>query len=316
MSRRSSFGRAVSRDGFHSPAGSVMSRPGMVPNEAGKPVVRLPPPIRGPVAGMPTPSASMAPPMHPAGPNMHPPPPYPMPQHPLYRENRPIHPTPIHQPRPQKAVSVADIESPMGFPFNPPQPQQEQPFHQQVPQPVHGQGYVPESTGYPQPRHSHNPSQVSTATPLSQIPERAIHAQPFQPFPYQSQPYYPPSGYPPGAVFYPSPGTSTDYGSYNAPVQSTPSYVPPGQPVQYPIPPSAEQPASSNTVAHEANGTVYYYDSSQFQNAQYAPNAGYPAPPPQPPPPQGGVVGMGGMLTPPGTTYYYSQPQNGTVFYT
>lgn len=116
----------------------------------------------------------------------------PQPQHLAYRESRPA-PIPMHQPRPQKAVSVADIETPATFAFNPPQPQQEQPFHHQVPIPANGAGYPPDVAPH-------------TQTPLSHIPERAIHAQPFQPYDHpQPQAFYPPA-YGPGNAYYPVTG--------------------------------------------------------------------------------------------------------------
>ncbi|KAK2757890.1 hypothetical protein FQN54_004296 [Arachnomyces sp. PD_36] len=302
MSRRSSFGRATSREGVHSPAGSVLSRQ-MTGPEGGKPVVRLPPPVRPPaVAGpapFPPPNASPNTMFVPYNPQQ---PPYPPPQDPAYRENRPA-PIPMHQPRPQKTVSVADIESPAGLSFNPPQQQQEQPFHQQVPPPATGPGYAQGGPTYPHARHPSHPSQAS-GTPLSQIPERAIYAQPFQPYPFQQPAGFYPPNQPPGAVYYP------EYPGYNAPgpVPPGPGYAPAG-PQQAPYGMAAPGPAPtaepSGTVAHESNGMVYYYDSSQLYG-------GNPAMPrhsmPPAPPPAGGVVGMGGMMTPP-SGYYYPQPQ-------
>jgi hypothetical protein len=225
----------------------------------------------------------------PGGPPM---PIYPQPPNTVYRT-----PIPMHQPRPQKAVSVADIESPATFNFNPPQPQQEQPFHQQVPVPVSGPGYGPDAAPYPHGRHPSHASQAS-GTPLSQIPERAIHAQPFHPFGFPPPQPFHPSGYAP-TVFYP--GSDAEYPPYGAPAGPPgppPPFVAAGQQMPYVLPPpppgSGVQAAQSGTVAHEANGTVYFYDSSQLY-----PNHSYPT---------GGVVGMGGMMTPPGTTYYYPQP--------
>ncbi|KAJ5780919.1 hypothetical protein N7457_006079 [Penicillium paradoxum] len=274
VSRRSSFGMPPSQDGWPSPAGSVYSRP-IIPTDP-KPVVRLPPPPRPPV-GIPPygPAVTMTLP------------------HPAYRESRPA-PIPMHQPRPQKTVSVADIESPATFPFsfNPPQPQHEQPFHHQVPLPVHG----PHGHELP----GHGPPSQPSATPLSQIPERAIHAPPFQPYIYQQPGFYPTS-YPSGAIYYPASGP--DYGGYNGPVgpgASMPHF--PGQPTM-PYP-AGEQPSQSGTgtVAHESGGTVYFYDA----NNMYGPGAGPGSGP-------GGVVGMGGMMTPPGTTFYY--PQHSGQYY-
>ncbi|PGH10680.1 hypothetical protein AJ80_07436 [Polytolypa hystricis UAMH7299] len=317
MSRRSSFGRAVSGEGIISPAGSVISRGGMMA-EGGKPVVRLPPSIRPPGPGGPVPAPNVFPNMPPPiAPGFPQPPPYAMPPPPTMRENRPSAAIPMHQPRPQKAVSIADIESPVTFA---PKPQQEQPFHHQVPQPVNGHGPMGEPSMYPpQPRHISHPSQASMPSPLSQIPERAIHAQPFQPYQYPPpQPYYGASGYLQPPAFYPM--TTAEYPAYTTPGPPGPppgpapvpapaaAYSPAGQPVPYGAPPQQgppEQASQTGTVAHESNGTVYYYDSSQFQNGAY------------PTPPQGGVVGMGGMITPPGAAYYYpQQPPNGTVYYT
>ncbi|KAL1966007.1 hypothetical protein VTN77DRAFT_4947 [Rasamsonia byssochlamydoides] len=300
MSRRSSLGRVTSQEGVHSPAGSVLSRQTMTVAENGKPIVRLPPPARPPGQAYQPPTTTVGASTAPGGPGV-PPPPASYPQAPpstTFRESRPA-PIPMHQPRPQKAVSVADIESPASFNFNPPQPQQEHPFHQQVPVPVTGPAYAPDAAHYPHGRHPSHPSQAS-ATPLSQIPERAIHAQPFQPYAFQQPPqgYYP-AAFPPGTVFYPVSGA--EYPQYSAPAGPgvpVPPFIPPGQQVPYVFPPpppvSGDQPAQSGTVAHEAGGTVYFYDTSQLY-----PTPSYPA---------GGVVGMGGMMTPPGTTYYYPQP--------
>ncbi|KAH8688830.1 CASC3/Barentsz eIF4AIII binding-domain-containing protein [Talaromyces proteolyticus] len=280
MSRRSSL-----RDGMQSPAGSVLSRQTLVSGET-KPVVRLPPMARPPgpahpaMPGMIGPGPAVAAlPVFPQGPNA------------TYRESR-GGPIIMHQPRPQKTVSVADIETPASLHFNPPQPQQEQPFHHQVPVAVSGPGYGPDTGQYPHGRHPSHPSQAS-GTPLSQIPERAIHAQPFQPYGFASQQgYY--GGYHPGSMYYPMP--QAEYPAYNIQPGQTPAqpYVlaPP------PAPPSTgEQAPQAATLAHEANGTVYFYDAAELY--------------PGPSYPPGGVVGMGGMMTPPGTTYYYPQhPQH------
>ena len=68
---------------------------------------------------------------------------------------------------------------------------------------------------------------------------------------------------------------------------------------------STEQPPQPGTVAHEAGGTVYYYDTNQMY-----PSASFPVPPPG----AGGMVGMGGMMTPPDTAYYYPQPPGGVYY--
>ncbi|EEH34981.2 hypothetical protein PAAG_06028 [Paracoccidioides lutzii Pb01] len=327
MSRRSSFGRGT--DAITSPVGSAISRVGGMPGEGRKPVVRLPPSIRPPLGSgfAPQPPAMVPQMTAPPLPSQ-----YPMPPPPEFRENRLPQNIPMHQPRPQKTVSVADIESPVSFQYNPPQQQQEQPFRQQVPHPVNG-GFIPDNNAYaPHGRRASHASQPS-ATPLSQIPERAIHAQPFQPYPYQPQTYYTEAGYQPAPIFYttsnpeyPTYATTVRPGpppaTYAAQPQQMPFSV--GPPLPHHPPPTHQQPAPdqeqapSGTFAHEQNGTVYYYDTSQFANSAYPPqqNQVYSAPPPQQGVPPGGVVGMGGMMTPPGTTYYYPQPQNGTVYYT
>lgn len=304
MSRRSSL-----REGMHSPAASVLSRQNMATGEV-KPIVRLPPSVRPPGVMVPGGPVMPAVPILPTVPNT------------AYRETR-GGPMTMHQPRPQKTVSLADIESPASFNFNPPQPQQEQPFHQQVPVAMAAPGYGPDGA-YIHGRHPSHPSQPS-GTPLSHIPERAIHAAPFQPYGVPSQPAYYAAGYPPGAMYYPVPGN--EYPHYTPPTVNNgmaygpppphPSQLPPGpqaggQPYMLhaappPAPPSApphttgEQAPHAGTVAHEANGTVYFYDAQEL----YHPNAAYNA--------TGGVVGMGGMMTPPGTTYYY--PQSSGVYY-
>ncbi|CRG83583.1 hypothetical protein PISL3812_00936 [Talaromyces islandicus] len=299
MSRRSSL-----RESMHSPAGSVLSRQTLVSGES-KPVVRLPPMVRPP-----------GPPVHPSmpgvvapGPMVPAPPAIQQGFNTAYRESR-GGPIIMHQPRPQKTVSVADIETPANLHFNPPQPQQEQPFHQQVPVAVAGPGYIPETGHYPHGRHPSQLSQTS-GTPLSQIPERAIHAQPFQPYGFPSQQGYYGAGYHPGAMYYPMP--HADYPQYNAPAGpggggGGGAFVgPPGPPYVMPAPPpppipqsqaaGGEQGPQAGTVAHEANGTVYFYDAAEiYSNPSYPP---------------GGVVGMGGMMTPPGTTYYYPQQSGG-----
>lgn len=276
MSRRSSLGRA-SQGGYSSP-GSVFSRQTMATADNGKPVVRLPPP-RAPAGVFPPAGPGPGP-----APSGIPPPVFPQPQNLPYRESRPA-PIPMHQPRPQKAVSVADIESPASMPFNPPQTQPEQPFHHQIS------------------RYPHDPSARSahpahpSMTPISHIPERAIHAQPFQPYGFQPpQGYYPPS-YPPGAAYYPVSGPEyPPYGGAMGPAVS-PAF-PPGQQAPYMMSAphtTGEQPSQPGTVAHEAGGTVYYYDTNQM----------YPTMPPP---------GPEGAMAPSGATYYYPPPQGGMYY--
>ena len=287
---------SIAREGF-SPAASIYPRPYALPpleGGVGKPIVRLPPvnPHVVPVVGPAEQQMLPAPPPRPALV------PHPQQDHqrPAYRESRPA-PIPMHQPRPQKAVSVADIESPASFlAVNPPQPQQEQPFHQQVPVPVNGGlNYGPTDQSVT--------SQSSHAQQLSHIPERAIHARPFQPYdvpqqqqqqqqappaPTAAQGFYP-SQYPAPAAYYPEYGPP----SYNTPMAN--SYAP-----QFPymVPSGPADQQTGGTIAHEAGGTVYFYDAGQMTNTQFPPFA-----------PGGSAATVAEGTTPPSSYYYAHQAQ-------
>lgn len=314
MSRRSSLAREVNRDGIVSPTESTMSRP-QLPGDTSRPVVKLPPTTQftQPQQAIAESNDQNTPQASTSIDDLPPPQTYPLPQKPTFRENRPTA-IPMHQPRPQKAVSVADIESPATLSFNPPQ-QHQQPFHQQVPIQVNGNGYPQDAM-----LHSRNPSypsQASTGTPLSQIPERAIHAQPFQPNPYQqqSQNYYPqtyPVMPPPQGYYYPpnfNPSMAQSAGAApfvpSQPQQQQPSFPQPGQ----------QQDASQapGLVAQEVNGMVYYYDATQIPAVAtfpaYQQSQSYPMQP------VGGVVGMGGMMTPSPDGFYYPQQPQSVVYY-
>ena len=320
MSRRSSLG-GVMADGIRSPGGTVLQLPpGYVP-EQGRPVVRLPPPARSLVA-LPSMTPYTIGNMAPSAASV-----YPTFNQPGEMQNNMSAPLMMHQPRPQKAVSVADIESPARMNFHPPAQQQEQPFHQQMPPPSGGPVYSDDATALAS--HVRRNSQASRpgATPLSQIPERAIYAQPFQPYPYPPPgPGYVMAPYPPNPMFYPpvTESTTTYNGAIHAPGMPPPFHTG-SQPATYmaPVtagapPPPAPAPTSAggatapNTVAHESNGMVYYYDSSQLPTNTEMP---YSAPFPVPGAPAGGVVGMGGMMTPP-NQFYYPPPNQGVYFTT
>lgn len=295
MSRRSSLAREISADALISPTGPPHSRPPVAMPDLSKPVVRLPPsaqqahvqvqegaipPTIAPIVSLPQ---SIT---------------YPPPQDPTFRENRPV-PIPMHQPRPQKTVSLADIESPA---FNPPQ-QQQQPFHQQVPVQVSSQPYQPDASMQTHTRHPSHPSQASSGTPLSQIPERAIHAQPFQPYLYQQAPVLYPQQYPPPFYYYPPP----DPIMAGQPSATAPAFVP-GQQYAYPLsvmPPAVVEPTGTitqaGTVAHESNGMVYYFDSSELNAGA---NANQTFPPAYTMAPS--MDSMGGMITPP--VQFFPQP--------
>jgi hypothetical protein len=325
MSRRSSLAREINRDSIVSPTGSTMSRPQM-PIDTARPVVKLPPTSQA-VQPQNIPAAqneqqSGATPPVTSLDDLPRPQTYPLPQKPTFRENRP-NPIPMHQPRPQKAVSVADIESPATLSFNPPQ-QHQQPFHQQVPIQVNGNGYSNDNMLHS--RDPSYPSQASTGTPLSQIPERAIHAQPFQPNPYQpqSQNFYQQSYQampPPSQGYYysqnfnqgiaPSAGGAPPF--VPAPSQQNQQQPPYSQPSQQSD--AAAQASVQNLVAQEVNGMVYYYDAAQIPAVATFP--AYQQPPSQSYPMQqvGGVVGMGGMMTPSPDGFYYPQAPQGVVYY-
>ncbi|KAH9864303.1 hypothetical protein J1614_010237 [Plenodomus biglobosus] len=304
MSRRSSMAREMGRDNLVSPAGSIMSRNGGYVDPS-RPVVRLPP--GGP--RMPT-GPSMVSPTHGGMPN------YPLPQKPTYRENWQGQ-LPMHQPRPQKTVSVAGIESPASMSFHPPQQQEQQPFHQQVPAHINGAASSTDQQSYYQHgRQLSYPSQVSTGTPLSNIPERAIHAPAFQPY---AQPGFPAQAFVPQGYYYPPAGTQPQY---MAPAGMVPMFVPAAQQPGYVMPatappvvapPVAAPPVAPagppNMVAYESNGMTYYVDSASL----------YPPAPPPPaeayPQPSYAVPGMGGMMTPgPDGAYYYPQGMQGAYY--
>jgi hypothetical protein len=156
---------------------------------------------------------------------------------------------PMHQPRPQKTVSVADIESPASLAVKGPQQQEEQPFHQQVPTYM-GNSQEPQQYGA---------VNGSGGTPMSHIPEGAVYAQAFQPYPYMQQPMMYGQGYQPVPMMYPQMSNGINYAPA---MQAMPSnYVTPGM-----------QPQPSNTVGgnpgmmvQESNGMVYYYNPSGQQ---------------------------------------------------
>ncbi|KAL8784427.1 MAG: hypothetical protein Q9213_003950 [Squamulea squamosa] len=300
LSRRSSLAREMAPEGFVSPSAPSLARPHNGVPEAGKPVVRLPPAAQ-PAPGMPvlgmenvhgTPVVNL--PQVPG---------YPLPENPTYRENRPA-PIPMHQPKPQKTVSVTDIESPATFAFNPPQQQDQQPFHQQVPMQVMNQVYQQDPSLFPHSRHPSHPSQTSGGSPLPQIPERAAQAPPFQPFAYQQPPPFYPSPYPPTLFYYPT----SDQLHAAGPSVMAPAFIP-GQPYPFSVPvapasSTADATPQSGTVAHESNGMVYYYDSSQL-NGSGDGSTSYTAAD-YSMAPAGGVMGIGGMMTPP--IQFYPQP--------
>ncbi|KAF2744707.1 hypothetical protein M011DRAFT_164645 [Sporormia fimetaria CBS 119925] len=309
MSRRSSIVRDMGRDGMVSPAGSVMSRSGIV--DPTRPVVRLPPgprvpnmpPNMSPQVGAPTAHQS-----------------YPLPQPPTFRENWQGQ-IPMHHPLPQKTVSVAGIESPASMTFNVPK-HEHQPFHQQIPAHMNGTSAAMEQQA-PVQQHMRQlsySSQPPNGTPLSNIPERAIHAPAFQPYQAQAYPpaypmapgyYYPPNGaqpYAPVSGMMPMYVPNAPQAGYMMPVAVLPGppapvapapgpSAQPGQPDQAGQP---VQPGQPNLVAYEANGVTYYVDQAQLYPPAQMEGYGQPS---------YAVPGMGGMMTPSpeGAGYYYPQ---------
>jgi len=236
---------------------------------------------------------------------------YPLPQTPAiehYRET-----TTMHQPRPQKAISVSGIDSPATLSLHAPQQQSQQPFENQLPQHMseNGNGAQPMAAdGSFAPFYPYA-GQSSAESPLSNIPERAIHAQPFQPpmQPYGQVVY---GAYPPGGYYYPQSGQQ--YRQVPMFVPPQPAYAPaPAAPAPHAVSGAAQGPAG--TVAHESNGMVYYLDASQMPPQQQQQER-YPAQEAYLQPPSYAVPGMGGMMTPsPESGFYYPPVAAGAMFY-
>lgn len=132
---------------------------------------------------------------------------------------------PMHQPVPQKAVSVADIESPT---LKAPAQQSQQPFHQQIP-----------------------PSVSESQQKMPHIPEGAVYAQPFQPYPAMQPGFY-------GMQYSQTPMMMQPLDSAGFPMSM-------GGPVMSTMQAASTQAAGqqSGPVAHEQSGMVYYYDPVQ-----------------------------------------------------
>lgn len=270
-SRRSSLAGA-NRERAFSPAGSFAAMP------HNRPVVRLPHSAQhssfstpvGPLSGVHTPTG--LPPMY----NV------PPPQAPVY-QGTPT--TTMHQPRPQKTISVTGIESPAVLEQVAGEPQ---PFQNQLPahmtEPPPPPYFSPRQYPYAQAQ------QPQSGTPLSGIPEQAIHAPAFQPPMYGQQPYYPPyapqqpnyyysppnpNGYPPMPMYQMPPQgymAPPPMGAY----PSGPPQPPPSQPMDEPPqqqPHHHAQPSQSGMVARESNGMVFYTSAAdaQAQEGNYQP---------------------------------------------
>lgn len=292
MSRRSSLARDISRDSAFSPTGSYVGRP---PPQSGRPVVRLPH-AGSHRSSNASPAGSVS--AYARGQS------YPLPQKPAVEHW--AEPATMYQPRPQKTISVTGIESPAGLGLHAPQQQDQQPFHSQLPQHMGENGLAPQHAPLDPSQQSYYaqpyayPGGASTGTPLSNIPERAVHAQPFQPVPAFYPQQYPAQGY--------------YYGGQAPQYPQMPAYA---QPVQSGYAPAEGSTAAGagmlsdmnqaqpGTVAYETNGMVYYQDAAPMP--QYPQQDGYYQAP---------VFGMGGMMTPgPEGNYYYPQVGTGPVYY-
>ncbi|KAJ4396565.1 hypothetical protein N0V93_000785 [Gnomoniopsis smithogilvyi] len=323
MSRRSS----IAPGDFISPTGSAMSRPivrlpplvqpQMPMQMHGPPPVFLPPPPPPvEIAAFDTPGPEQQSEAHQEQSetnqasitDLPQPQTHPLPQKPMFQETRPGSAIPMHQPRPQKTVSLQNIESPTQQENTTQQYQQA--FHQQMPPQV--------ASSLSQDAHSRNqpyPSQVSTGTPLSQIPERAIHAAPFQPSVYSQPPPQP--GYynqsyqmmPPQPSYYYPP----QYSNNMTPSAAAPPFYPGAQQNQgmnynqssqgqAPPPQTTDQGGGPSTlVAQDVNGTVYFYDAAQIPT--------YPTYPAYNTPGYAPNMAMGMSPAPEG--YYYNQAPPG-----
>ena len=218
---------------------------------------------------------------------------YPAPSRPTFRENRGDDIT-LHQPRPQKTVSVADIESPRNaHSYHAPPQQQQQPFHQQVPQHMSQSSMSQDGSNL-----QHHDRRISfqgqglNSTPLIHIADRVAHAPPFLPssmtYPITQPMYYYPQAdglqvpYPSAANMFPQ---QAPQGAYPAPAFALP------------LPTADPLPASQlGMYAHQSNGMVYYFDSPQFvANAEGPSQGGY-------------------MMVPPGNGLVYP-PQQPLLYY-
>lgn len=259
MSRRSSITHDFGQEYILSPTGDSISRPPL-PTDHSKPVVRLPfthAQVQMPPSMLPPPGDALgqpAPVVETSINDLPQPQTHPLPQKPTFQETR-TSTIPMHQPRPQKAVSIENIEPPAPLSTNAP-PSYQQAFHHQVPpQMTNPSAHETHS------RHPSYQSQFTSLAPLSQIPERAIHAAPFQPtnnYPqtdYFGQPYpvmqpmqpmQPPQNY-----YYPQ-----QYSNLG-PNASAPVFVPAAQ--------QGQDAPPQGPIAQEVGGTMYFYDPATFQ---------------------------------------------------
>ncbi|KXT03054.1 hypothetical protein AC578_691 [Pseudocercospora eumusae] len=277
-SRRSSFA-SVARENAFSPVGSFAGA-----MQQSRPVVRLPHGSQShfsPAAS--TPLGPLSGHQTPTGMGMHS---YPLPAQPQY-QGTPT--TTMHQPKPQKAISVTGIESPAMLQQAVP-PHESQPFANQLPAHINDQPAFQPVGAYFSPRSSFSYPHPQGGTPLSGIPEQALQAPSFQPpmMPYAPGPYYAPYSQQQN-YYYPSgPGVYPSLAMYAPPPPQNYMMSPPGQgmaPAQQQATPQqqAAQAASSEAqqetiqsqsgmVAHESNGMVFYMPASEAQQQSQGEN--------------------------------------------
>ncbi|KAF2482708.1 CASC3/Barentsz eIF4AIII binding-domain-containing protein [Neohortaea acidophila] len=239
--------------------------------------------------------------------------------------------TTVHQPRPQKTISVSGIEPP------PSQQGDAQPFRNQLPAHMHElQQPAPPPAPYFSPQHLVSPPQLQAGTPLTGIPEQAIHAPTFQPPPFGQAAYYAPYGAPPPQTYYYPQSAPHSYAQMpmypmgaqhgymvgahgqQMPQQQHPHHHQHSLPQPSSSVPNDVQRAPSGMVAHESNGMVYYVPASEAQQSeQYQPAEGFvptyamPGLPPPTPAPEGSMeyyyppVRSGGQ----DGAYFSGQPQ-------
>ncbi|RKF54299.1 hypothetical protein OnM2_098017 [Erysiphe neolycopersici] len=333
MSRRSSLAYDINRETLSSPTGSVISRHQTVVSSS-KPVVRLPPSIQD---------------SHPSrldSSSLRPEEPSPIRETSLNYDQTPKkcdqngsmvtqnsddnsklplpnsvslestlndhHPkvTNNQQPKSQESITTFDFKSPSKAYFDP-RLQYKPPLHNQAPAQVNTSNYS--NDGILHSRDFFFPLQSSTRIPLSRIPERAIHAQAFQPNPYQSQQqfYLHPYQVMPQQHSYYYPPT---YNSALSTPNNVPAYiqVPPQQSQHLPLPQTSQtenplpQAGVQSLISQEINGMVYYYDPAQIPAIAtypaYQHQSSYPIQ-------QVGTVGMGVIAPNPEGYYYASTPQ-------
>ncbi|TKA30719.1 hypothetical protein B0A50_02439 [Salinomyces thailandicus] len=301
-SRRSSMAGGSRADAF-SPT-SFASAAGMGP--ATRPVVRLPHGAQ-PFSAMTTPSGPLSGQHTPIMQTYT----YPLPQQPTFQGT----PTStVHQPRPQKAISVTGIESPALLQQQTPS-QDQQPFYNQLPAHVDQQPYGQQQPYFAPQQQYQYPPQPQASTPLAGIPEQAAHG--FQPpaMSYGQPPYYP--QFPPQHQYYYSPPGQNGY-------PQMPTYLPPPQGYMMPPPmPPSQPPAEqhhqpqqstqeeespqhhqpqSGMVAQERNGMVFYVPQSEAddQGQNFQPAESFV--------PSYAMPGLAPPTPAPDASYYYPQP--------